>query len=132
MLLGWLLWLKAWLSGGGVSVVADGAGTVALGQVRRVVDDGWCDVDGGVETWLRYERCAFAARRAVAAYCERFGSRRVVRARWRRVFRVFTDFARDVRGDCALPRAHSHLPEGGCGPPEIWATVRVAAKLPRV
>ena len=45
------------------------------------------------------------------------GGARVIFAKWRRLFRVFVDYSRSVRGDGVLPRARVRLPEGGCGPP---------------
>ena len=45
------------------------------------------------------------------------GGPKVIFAKWRRLFRVFVDYSRSVRGDGVLPRARVRLPEGGCGPP---------------
>ena len=63
--------------------------------------------------------------RGIAGFIESVGSRRVVYRRWRLLFRVYTDFARSVRGDAVLPWARVRLPEGGCGPPG-WGLRREA------
>ena len=64
--------------------------------------------------------------RGIAGFIESVGSRRVVYRRWRRLFRVFVDFARSVRGDGVLPRARVRLPEGGYGPPGVGSERRRA------
>ena len=55
--------------------------------------------------------------RAVRAFVLAWGSARVIRNAWRKLFCRYVDFARSVRGDGVLPRARVRLPEGGCGPP---------------
>ena len=63
--------------------------------------------------------------RAREGFIARHGSRRVIHAKWRRLFRVFVDFARSMRGDRVLPRARVRLPEGGCGPPGVEVEERL-------
>ena len=55
--------------------------------------------------------------RAVRAFVLAWGSARVIRNAWRKLFCRYVDFARSVRGDAVLPRAWVRLPDGGCGPP---------------
>ena len=85
----------------------------------------WCAVRRGGERGPCYMLCdpdwAGELRtgmvRAVRAFVLAWGSVRVIRNAWRRLFCRYVDFARSVRGDAVLPRARVRLPEGGCGPP---------------
>ena len=122
MLLGWLLWLRAWLTGGELPTVArDGSSPrVEPGAATYALPDGWGGVPGLGEAYSAHRRQSYRHLVTTIALADRLGSERLAFQRWRRVFRVFIDFRRTLRGDTTLPRAHARLPEGGCGPPPVW------------
>ena len=119
MLLGWLLWLRAWLSGDELATVTRGgtAPHVGAGTAYIALPEGWCEVSGIGESFRAHRRRSFSNMVARNALADWLGSQKLAFQRWRRVFRVFVDFGRTARGDIALPAAHHPSPEGGCGPP---------------
>ena len=111
-------------------------GADAPGAMREVVTEWagaasgdalvWCAARGGagVSTyvladpdWVGQVRTGMG--RVVRAFVTKWGSARVIRNAWRRVFCRYVDVSRTTRGDGVLPRARVRLPEGGCGPPGV-------------
>lgn len=140
-LLGWWLWLRAWLGEVGVGVealhvpeprAADRplrradwlVGAVSPPRpgapLRCDVRGGAMDVTGVRGALWRYSRATWPGLRAINAFCARIGSPRVVFARWRRLFRLFTDFNRNRRGDMRLPGGFAEPVCRGGDPP--WET----------
>ena len=106
MLLGWLMWLRAWL--GGVR---------PRGRVEAVEPLGWIALPEGWAGDAPVD-CRPAEVVAMAALQRRLGNPKLFWAQWRRLVCRWTSFARVARGDIRLPPSHERRPDCGPEPPD--------------
>ena len=112
VLLGWLMWLRAWL---GAARPRLGAAELVAGAGDR--DASWIALPDGWARERAYHRPPEVV--AVAALLRRLGSPKLFFQIWRRLMCRWTTLSRAVRGDARLPAACVRRPDGGPEPPNL-------------